>query len=108
MGHLLYLMFRCDGDVMESLDFGGFFGHLNTPCTALYCTHSRGPLCVCAVPSLESTPSKLESATQSTVDTHAWWSLQSTYLIRGMGLYLSLISLYPLFFVKSLSIVCET
>ena len=31
MSHLLYLMFRCDGDVMENLDFGGFFGHLNTP-----------------------------------------------------------------------------
>jgi len=25
MSHLLYLMFRCDGDVMESLDFGGVF-----------------------------------------------------------------------------------
>jgi len=23
MSHLLYLMFRCDGDVMESLDLGG-------------------------------------------------------------------------------------
>ena len=31
MSHLLYLMFRCDGDVMESLDFGKVFGHLNTP-----------------------------------------------------------------------------
>ena len=26
MCHLLYLMFRCDGDVMESLDFRGVFG----------------------------------------------------------------------------------
>ena len=26
MGHLLYLMFRYDGDVMENLDFGGIFG----------------------------------------------------------------------------------
>jgi len=25
MGHLLYLMFRCDGDAMESLDFGEVF-----------------------------------------------------------------------------------
>ena len=25
MSHLLYLMFRCDGDVMESLDFGVVF-----------------------------------------------------------------------------------
>ena len=31
MGHLLYLMFRCDGDVMKNLDFGVVFGHLNTP-----------------------------------------------------------------------------
>ena len=31
MGHLLYLMFRCDFDVMESLDFVGIFGDLNTP-----------------------------------------------------------------------------
>ena len=31
MGHLLYLMFRCDFDVMESLDFVGGFGDLNTP-----------------------------------------------------------------------------
>ena len=31
MGHLLYLMFRCDGDVMESLDFGEFLRDLNTP-----------------------------------------------------------------------------
>ena len=30
MGHLLYLMFRCDGDVMESLDLGGL-RDLNTP-----------------------------------------------------------------------------
>ena len=28
MSYLLYLMFRCDGDVMESLDFGGFLVHL--------------------------------------------------------------------------------
>ena len=28
MGHLLYLMFRCDGDVMESLEF---LWDLNTP-----------------------------------------------------------------------------
>ena len=28
MGHLLYLMFRCDGDVMESLKF---LWDLNTP-----------------------------------------------------------------------------
>ena len=26
MRHLLYLMFRCDGDVMENLNFGGIFG----------------------------------------------------------------------------------
>ena len=25
MSHLLYLMFRCDGDVMESLNFGVVF-----------------------------------------------------------------------------------
>ena len=25
MDYLLYLMFRCDGDVMESLDFGEVF-----------------------------------------------------------------------------------
>ena len=31
MSHLLYLMFRCDGDVMESLDFGEFLRDLNTP-----------------------------------------------------------------------------
>ena len=31
MSHLLYLMFRCDGDVMESLDFGVVFEDLNTP-----------------------------------------------------------------------------
>ena len=38
MGHLLYLMFRCDGDVMENLDFGGFLVHLNTPgvCSRLF------------------------------------------------------------------------
>ena len=34
MDHLLYLMFRCDGDVMESWDFGGFFeGSKHTPCS---------------------------------------------------------------------------
>ena len=33
MSHLLYLMFRCDGDVMESLDFGVVFeGSKHTPC----------------------------------------------------------------------------
>jgi len=26
MGHLLYLIFRCDGDVIENLDFEGFLG----------------------------------------------------------------------------------
>jgi len=26
MSHLLYLMFRCNGDVMENLDFGEVFG----------------------------------------------------------------------------------
>ena len=31
MSHLLYLMFQCDFDVMESLDFVGGFGNLNTP-----------------------------------------------------------------------------
>ena len=32
MSHLLYLMFRCDGDVMESLDFGVVFeGSKHTP-----------------------------------------------------------------------------
>ena len=31
MDHLLYLMFRCDFDVMESLDFVGGFWDLNTP-----------------------------------------------------------------------------
>ena len=30
MSHLLYLMFWCDGDVMESLEFGGSFWELNT------------------------------------------------------------------------------
>ena len=30
MGHLLYLIFRCDFDVMKSLDFWGFLD-LNTP-----------------------------------------------------------------------------
>ena len=32
MCHLLYLIFRCDGDVMKSLEF---FLDLNTPCVAL-------------------------------------------------------------------------
>ena len=33
MGHLLYLIFRCDGDVMENLDFRGFFeGSKHTLC----------------------------------------------------------------------------
>ena len=31
MDYLLYLMFRCDGDVMESLDLGGGLRELNTP-----------------------------------------------------------------------------
>ena len=31
MGYLLYLMFRCHFDVMESLDVGGFLWDLNTP-----------------------------------------------------------------------------
>ena len=31
MTHLLYLMFRCDFDVIESLDVGGFLWDLNTP-----------------------------------------------------------------------------
>ena len=31
MGYLLYLMFRCDFDVMESLDVEGFLWNLNTP-----------------------------------------------------------------------------
>ena len=32
MGYLLYLMFRCDFDVMESLDVGGgFVGSKHTP-----------------------------------------------------------------------------
>ena len=31
MSHLLYLMFRCDFDVMENLDFVGGFWDLNTP-----------------------------------------------------------------------------
>ena len=30
MRHLLYLMFRCDVDVMESLELGGVFLELNT------------------------------------------------------------------------------
>ena len=32
MGHLLYLMFRCDGDVMESLEI---LWELNTPLLSL-------------------------------------------------------------------------
>ena len=31
MGHLLYLIFRCDFDVMESLIFVGGFWDLNGP-----------------------------------------------------------------------------
>ena len=31
MCHLLYLMFRFDGDVMESLESWEDFGYLNTP-----------------------------------------------------------------------------
>ena len=31
MGHLLYLMFRCDFDVMEDLESLEEFGNLNTP-----------------------------------------------------------------------------
>ena len=31
MSYLLYLMFRCDFDVMESLDAGVFLWDLNTP-----------------------------------------------------------------------------
>ena len=31
MDHLLHLMFRCDGDVMENDVFVGVFGDLNTP-----------------------------------------------------------------------------
>ena len=30
MRHLLYLMFRCNVDVMESLELGGVFWELNT------------------------------------------------------------------------------
>ena len=30
MRHLVYLMFRCDVDVMESLELGGVFWELNT------------------------------------------------------------------------------
>ena len=38
MGHLLYLMFRCDGDEMESLDFWGFFeGSKHTPIPLSFC-----------------------------------------------------------------------
>ena len=33
MGHLLYLMFRCDFDVMESLENLEKFEYLNTPCS---------------------------------------------------------------------------
>ena len=36
MNYLLYLMFRCDGDVMENLDFWGVLGHLNTPVDAKF------------------------------------------------------------------------
>ena len=30
MRHLLYLIFRCDVDVMENLELGGVFWELNT------------------------------------------------------------------------------
>ena len=32
MRHLIYLMFRCDVDVMESLELEGSFLELNTDC----------------------------------------------------------------------------
>ena len=37
MGHLLYLMFRCDFDVMESLENLEEFGDLNTPVVVVSC-----------------------------------------------------------------------
>ena len=36
MDYLLYLMFRCDFDVMESLDVGGFVGSKHTPSTCIF------------------------------------------------------------------------
>ena len=36
MGHLLYLMFRCDFDVMENLESLEEFGDVNTPLEGFY------------------------------------------------------------------------
>ena len=36
MSHLLYLMFRCDGDVMESVVFVGVFGGSKRGLTKLF------------------------------------------------------------------------
>ena len=35
MGHLLYLMFRCDFDVMESVDSVGLLGSKHTKCSSI-------------------------------------------------------------------------
>ena len=49
MGHLLYLMFRCDGDVIESLDFGRVFeGTKHTLCNV----PTDCSLCMCMLPLL--------------------------------------------------------
>ena len=47
MDHLLHLMFRCDGDVMENLVFCGSFWDLNGACVAFADRKVRGlrPLC---------------------------------------------------------------
>ena len=36
MNHMLYLMFRYDFDVIENLDFVGWFWDLNTPCISTH------------------------------------------------------------------------
>ena len=42
MCHLLYLMFRCDFDVMENLESLEKFGDLNTPTATAFKTMDKG------------------------------------------------------------------
>ena len=48
MSHLLYLMFRCDFDVMENLESLEEFGDLNTPQAAFL----RACVLICGAASL--------------------------------------------------------
>ena len=76
MRHLLYLMFRCDVDVMENLEWGEFFWELNTAQQAILTASNLHLACLlpCGLWGAPSLAAAAAAATASTGPDQTLWS----------------------------------